>query len=195
MKPKVHASKSQVHVRKSQVHASQRIFYILTLLLLVGVQPALAQFVLRALNTPNGIGVLTGSDFTASVAVGQAVAGTSSNDDFTVGLGALTGAVIPTGIEVAPVGDEVPGNSRLDQNYPHPFNPQTTITFDLKKSGHVSLAVYNALGQQVAVLVSETQPAGRYEVTWDAAGLPSGLYFYQIRAANFHAVRKMMLIK
>ncbi len=72
---------------------------------------------------------------------------------------------------------------------------QTTIAFDLKKPGHVTLAVYNALGQKVAVLVSETQPAGRYEVTWDAGGLPSGLYFYQIRADHFHAVRKMVLIK
>ena len=72
MKPKVHASKSQIHTSKPQVHARQRIFYILTLMLLVGVQPALAQFVLRALNTPNGIGVLTGSDFTASVAVERA---------------------------------------------------------------------------------------------------------------------------
>ncbi len=102
---------------------------------------------------------------------------------------------MPTGVEVAPVGDEVPGEYRLDQNYPNPFNPQTTIAFDLKKPGHVSLAVYNALGQKVAVLVSETQPAGRYEVTWDADSLPSGLYFYQIRADNFHAVRKMVLIK
>ena len=176
----------------------KRILFILTLLLLLaGVQPALAQFVVRALNTPNGIGVLTGSDFTASVAVGQAVAGPTSNADFTaaLGLGALTGAVMPTGVEVAPVGDEVPGEYRLDQNYPNPFNPQTTIAFDLKKPGHVSLAVYNALGQKVAVLVSETQPAGRYEVTWDAGSLPSGLYFYQIRADGFHAVRKMVLIK
>ena len=182
---------------KPKVHASKRILFILTLLLLAGVQPALAQFVVRALNTPNGIGVLTGSDFTASVAVGQAVAGTSSNADFTaaLGLGVLTGAVMPTGVEVAPAGDEVPGEYRLDQNYPNPFNPQTTIAFDLKRSGHVSLAVYNALGQKVAVLVSETQPAGRYEVTWDAGSLPSGLYFYQIRADNFHAVRKMVLIK
>ncbi len=180
---------------KPKVHASKRIFFILTLLLLAGVQPALAQFVVRALNTPNGIGVLTGSDFTASVAVGQAVGGTSSNADFTVGLGVLTGAVMPTGVEVAPVGDEAPGEYRLDQNYPNPFNPQTTIAFDLKKPGRVSLAVYNALGQKVAVLVSETQPAGRYEVTWDAGSLPSGLYFYQLRADNFHAVRKMVLIK
>ncbi len=133
---------------KPKVHASKRILFILTLLLLAGVQPALAQFVVRALNTPNGIGVLTGSDFTASVAVGQAVAGTSSNADFTaaLGLGVLTGAVMPTGVEVAPAGDEVPGEYRLDQNYPNPFNPQTTIAFDLKKPGHVSLAVYNALG-------------------------------------------------
>ncbi len=182
---------------KPKVHASKRILFVLTLLLLAGVQPALAQFVVRALDTPNGIGVLTGSDFTVSVIVGQAVVGTSSNADFTaaLGLGTLTGAIMPTGVEVAPVGDEAPGEYRLDQNYPNPFNPQTTIAFDLKKPGHVTLAVYNALGRELAVLVSETKPTGRYEVTWDAGSLPSGLYFYQIRVDGFHAVRKMVLIK
>ena len=59
----------------------------------------------------------------------------------------------------------------------------------------MTLAVYNALGQQVAVLLSETRPAGRYEAIWNATGLPSGIYFYQIRADDFHAVRKMVLIK
>ena len=142
MKPKVHAS-------KSQIHASKRIFFILTLLL-AGVQPARAQFTVRALNTPNGIGVLTGSDFTVGVVVGQAVAGTTSNADFTVtlGLGAPPDAVTSTGVEVAPDGDEVPGEYRLDQNYPNPFNPQTTIAFELKKPGPVMLSVYNALGQR-----------------------------------------------
>lgn len=173
-----------------------RFLFILTLLL-VGVQPVLAQFTVRALTTVSGSGVLSGSDFAVGLAVGQAAVGTSSNTDFTttLGLEVPPEAVMPTGVEIAPQGDEAPGAYRLDPNYPNPFNPVTTIAFALKRPGHVSLAVYNALGQQVAVLVSETQPAGRYEVTWDAEGLPSGLYFYQIRADDFQAVRKMVLIK
>ena len=166
------------------------------LLLLASAAPALAQFAVRGLNTTGGSGVLTGSDFTVAVTLGQAVAGTSSNADFSAAFGAgAPGGTTPTGVEVAPVDAEVPGEFRLDQNYPNPFNPETTIAFTLPRAGHVTLAVYNALGQQVAVLAAEARPAGRYEATWNAVGLPSGLYFYQMRADDFLAVRKMVLIK
>ena len=177
----------------------KRFLFILPLmLLLAGAQPALAQFVLRGFDTVAGSGVLTGSDFTVRLTLGQAVAGTASNADFTAGFGprAPAGAV-STGIEVAPVEADtgVPRQFRLDQNYPNPFNPETTIAFELAQTGHVTLAVYNALGRRVAMLMDDARPAGRYEATWDAAGLPSGIYFYQIRTGDFQAVRKMVLLK
>ena len=171
---------------------------LLIILLLAGAEPASAQFVLRGVDTAAGSGVLTGSGFTVRVTMGQAVAGTASNADFTAGFGQnAPTAVVSTGIEVAPVENDtgVPRQFRLDQNYPNPFNPETIIAFDMPRAGYVMLAVYNALGQQVATLMAETRPAGRYEATWNAIGLPSGIYFYQIQTDDFQAVRKMMLIK
>ena len=63
----------------------------------------------------------------------------------------------------------------------------------MKPKVHAS-KIYNALGQHVAMLMDEPRPAGRYEATWNAAGLPSGIYFYQVRTDDFQAVRKMVLI-
>jgi len=172
--------------------------YLILTLLLAGAEPALAQFAVRGFSTGGSSGVATGGGFTMAVTLGQTVAGTSSNADFAAAFGAATpGGATSTGVEVAPADTDtgVPHEFRLDQNYPNPFNPETTIAFALPQAGHVTLAVYNALGQRVALLLSETRPAGRYEATWNAAGLPSGLYLYQIQADGFQAVRKMMLIK
>ena len=84
---------------------------------------------------------------------------------------------------------------RLDQNYPNPFNPSTVISYRLKNASPVKLQIYNSLGQQVATLVNSTQAAGIHKVTFNAAGLNSGLYFYKLQAGSFSQIRKMMLIK
>ena len=90
---------------------------------------------------------------------------------------------------------EVPLVFRLHPNYPNPFNPETTIAFEVPHAGYVSLKVYNTLGQQVADLVAETRAAGRYTTTWNAANLPSGVYYFQIKASDFQAIRPMVLVK
>jgi len=74
---------------------------------------------------------------------------------------------------------------KLEQNYPNPFNPTTTIGFSLKEAGFVSLKVYDLLGREVATLVSETRPAGNYTITFDAAGLGSGVYFYTLTSGGY----------
>ncbi len=89
----------------------------------------------------------------------------------------------------------VPTNFTLYQNYPNPFNPATTISYDLPVRTNVKLAVYNILGQEVAVLVNETQEPGRYNVKFEATDLPSGIYFYKIEAGKFVQMKKMVLIK
>jgi hypothetical protein len=91
--------------------------------------------------------------------------------------------------------DEIPGQFRLHQNYPNPFNPKTIINYQLPVISKVDLSIYNLLGQKVANLVSERQPAGHYKVLFDAAGFASGLYFYRIEAGDFLQTRKMLLLK
>ncbi len=81
------------------------------------------------------------------------------------------------------------------QNYPNPFNPITTIEFSIPQSGVVNLAVYNILGEQVATLLNEEKPSGKYSVQFNANSLASGIYFYTIQAGSFVETKKMILIK
>jgi predicted GH43/DUF377 family glycosyl hydrolase len=83
----------------------------------------------------------------------------------------------------------------LKQNYPNPFNPTTKIVFSIPKSEFVTLKVYNILGEEVVTLVNKKQPAGSYEVEWDASGFASGVYYCQLKAGDFKHVKKMVLIK
>jgi len=83
----------------------------------------------------------------------------------------------------------------LEQNYPNPFNPTTTISYSLPLKSQVELAIYNALGESVMQLVNEEKPAGSYSVEFDAANLPSGIYFYRLRAGDFIETKKMILLK
>ncbi|MCP5063560.1 MAG: T9SS type A sorting domain-containing protein, partial [Ignavibacteriae bacterium] len=84
---------------------------------------------------------------------------------------------------------------KLEQNYPNPFNPSTKISYQLRNAGHVSLIVYDVLGNEVATLVNEKQTRGAYDVNFNASNLTSGIYFYKITTANFSQVRKMILVR
>jgi len=83
----------------------------------------------------------------------------------------------------------------LAQNYPNPFNPSTIITYQMLRSGHVSIKVYNALGQEVATLVDEEKPAGSYQVEFNTVNLSSGVYFYKMRSGEFTDSKKLNLMK
>jgi len=83
----------------------------------------------------------------------------------------------------------------LAQNYPNPFNPVTTITYQLPKSGSVTLKIYDMLGKEVKTLVNEQKEMGRYTVQFDASSLASGMYVYQLRANDYTSTKKMMLLK
>jgi hypothetical protein len=84
---------------------------------------------------------------------------------------------------------------RLYQNYPNPFNPQTTINYDVKLYGHVTIKVFNLLGQEVETMVNTWQDMGNYNVTFNASGLASGVYFYQIKVNDFSDIKKMVLLQ
>jgi hypothetical protein len=90
---------------------------------------------------------------------------------------------------------ELPTSYRLSENYPNPFNPTTTIDYDLVSGGNVELTVYNVTGEVVANLVNGHRDAGSYTVTFDAANLASGVYFYRLTAGDFKATHKMTLVK
>jgi predicted extracellular nuclease len=89
----------------------------------------------------------------------------------------------------------IPGTYSLEQNFPNPFNPTTTIQYGLPVSSTVTLTVYNIIGQEVMTLVNSYQNAGIYSVNFDASRLSSGMYLYRITAGNFVQVKKMMLLK
>ena len=101
----------------------------------------------------------------------------------------------------------IPKGFSLEQNYPNPFNPSTKIKFTIPIANspllggarggliNVQLKVYDVLGNEITTLVNEAKTSGTYEVTWNAAGLPSGVYFYQLRAGSFIETKKMILLR
>ena len=80
-------------------------------------------------------------------------------------------------------------------NYPNPFNPTTTISYQLPESGHVIIKVYDTIGNEVAELVNETRAEGRYTVQFNGSSLSSGIYFYTIKVNDYYATKKMLLMK
>ena len=96
----------------------------------------------------------------------------------------------------SPISDELPRTNRLHQNYPNPFNPVTTIRFELADGAQqVRIAVFDALGRRVAVLLNGELPAGTHTVPFDGSALASGLYLYRLETENGVLNRKMMLVK
>lgn len=102
--------------------------------------------------------------------------------------------VLTTSVEVMEEG--VPRVFALSQNYPNPFNPVTKIEFSLPEPGRVSLRIFDAIGRQVAVLFDdEGEPGRRYRATFNAAGMPSGLYFARLHWNGNHIIKKLLLVK
>jgi hypothetical protein len=157
---------------------------------------------------PNG-NILIGNGATHSVKMYDSN-GVYIEDFIPNGSGGLVtpNAVVIRETNVSSVSDDNdPGDKSfiLEQNYPNPFNPSTKIRFSLPQTGSpllggargwlISLKVYNALGNEVATLVEEYKPTGSYEIKFDASGLPSGIYFYQLKAGNFIQTNKMVYLK
>jgi len=89
----------------------------------------------------------------------------------------------------------LPAVYSLEQNYPNPFNPVTVVNYALPRRGHVTLKVYNLLAQEVSTLVDDVKDAGRYDVTFDAHALASGVYYYRLNADGEVRVRRMLLLR
>ena len=107
-------------------------------------------------------------------------------------IGSLTSKTTVSGL--------LPDEFSLAQNYPNPFNPSTTILFSIPTAGHVTLEIYNILGERVATPFDDMAPAGVSEVIWDGrnssgTSVASGIYFYRMKAGDFEKTRKMVLMK
>ncbi|NOS86580.1 MAG: T9SS type A sorting domain-containing protein [Ignavibacteria bacterium] len=111
----------------------------------------------------------------------------SSSDYATIKYSVLTA--------VNPEGSEIPSSYRLYNNYPNPFNPATTIKFDLPVQANTKLIVYDVTGKTVKLLVNQVMSAGSHSFSFDAAGFSSGVYFYKVQAGDFSEIKKMVLIK
>jgi hypothetical protein len=100
---------------------------------------------------------------------------------------------IQSGVESPAI--PMPGKYALHPNFPNPFNPATTIRYDVPATGEVNLSVFNLLGQQVAMLFDGIQFAGSHTIVWEASNSPSGVYLCRMEAANFVQTRKLVLLK
>lgn len=98
-------------------------------------------------------------------------------------------------IGIQTLSTEVPKQYLLSQNYPNPFNPNTNIEFDIVKSGNVKVTVFDVLGKEITILVDQELQVGSYQVDWNAADYPSGIYFYRLETNDFTMTKKMVLSK
>ncbi len=88
-----------------------------------------------------------------------------------------------------------PQHMRLEQNFPNPFNPMTTISFQLTGNSFVSLRVFDVLGKNIVTLVNGPKPTGKHSVPWNADNIPSGIYFYRFSSGHFSETKKLVLVK
>jgi hypothetical protein len=107
--------------------------------------------------------------------------------------------VASTGLDWKPISQAI-SNFRLYPNYPNPFNPETTIAFDLVKSGPVELKIYNVVGEEVKTLINNSLLPGSYKIIWDGTDnsdqqVASGIYIYSLKTGNSVQSNKMVLLK
>lgn len=115
----------------------------------------------------------------------------TGDDGTTMRIGMATSFVA----SVEEISGEILSSFSLVQNYPNPFNPSTKIKYSVPQTLRVQIKVFDVLGNEIETLVNEEKPSGTYVITWNAENLPSGVYFYQLRAGEFVETKKMILIK
>jgi hypothetical protein len=101
----------------------------------------------------------------------------------------------PVIVSINNLGNELPKEYNLYQNYPNPFNPKTSLKFDLPKSSHVTLKIYDIMGKEIDEILNQTMEGGSYTANWDASHLASGVYFCRITAGDYKNTMRMVLIK
>jgi hypothetical protein len=111
------------------------------------------------------------------------------------GIGLATAEVIDTITSGEVLAGNIPLTFSLRQNYPNPFNPSTKIKYAIPHLSNVTIKVFDILGNEIENLVNEEKQSGTYEVEWNATGLPSGVYFYQLKSRDYIETKKLVLVK
>jgi hypothetical protein len=136
----------------------------------------------------------TGNTMIKSVA-GQSFVGTTQQLNTQIISGFLADTLFRSTVVDVKNQEQLPTSYSLWQNYPNPFNPSTTIHFELPKESHVTLKVYNMLGQEVLTVLDEEKVAGRYDLRINGTTLTSSVYFYRLIASDFVSTKKFILLK
>jgi hypothetical protein len=126
---------------------------------------------------------------------GTVILDMKESDSYTHSVGESKTLQIVYTFEPVSTVENVAARFRLFPNYPNPFNPQTTISWELPEAGPVELNIFSITGQKIATLISETQDAGIHQVTFSAQNLSTGVYFYQLKAGHKTQVQKMVYLK
>ena len=154
---------------------------------------AYCQYQIKSYVFGSGGGHINNSSYQISSTIGQVFIGQSQNNEYRLAVGFWNTAFVVTSIDETP--QVVPLEYSLMQNFPNPFNSQTTIRFTLKDKTQVQLAIFDLFGHNVATLVNKELPPGDYKVSVDMSNFPSGVYFYYIKSDNFSQTKKMLLLK
>lgn len=168
---------------------------------------AVARFLSPSIRLFGPDGELIGSDVAADFALIPAVTLPTAGQYVIIAadnLGDETGeyflVLLRSTTDVTDSDNSLPIDFSVEQNHPNPFNPQTTIEFSLPRSATVTIDIYNLLGETIRRLVSQTMPPGHHAVVWDGRDddggeVSSGIYFYRLRADDFSATKKMLLVR
>jgi hypothetical protein len=151
------------------------------LLLFIFTASANSQSVLT-LGSGTSLGVLTGANLCAGIINGTGII---------YGNGTICGVLVA----IEPVPNELPSSFDMSQNFPNPFNPVSTIKYQLPKANYVMIKLYDQLGREAGILFEGNRQAGYYQVSVDGTNLASGIYFCRINTSDYSKVIKMSLIK
>jgi len=134
-------------------------------------------------------------DYSIQDATGQPTpVGQFNSEDFVLYSGLWNNGQTSTSIDEPPKAI-IPDKFHLKQNYPNPFNPTTTIEYSLPKDAVVKILIYDLNGKLIERMVNESKNAGNHRSIWHAENIPTGVYFYQIKAGNYSDVKKCILMK
>lgn len=171
-----------------------KIFYFVLAILLLFVWIASAQYVIKQSTFGNGATSSSNATHRIAGTAGQTFIGVTQQTTLRHPIGFWYQIPqLPTSVET--LSFEIPLEYRLEQNFPNPFNPATTIRFALRARGEVTVKIFDLLGREITTLLKEELPAGVHQVVFDATELPSGVYLYRIQTEGFCQTRKLLLVK